>query len=70
MACRNIGVRTASSCYMHGGLFLGILQVSVLAIGLCLYPQSSCSGMFDMFSFFTKKQPPAPTTVHPALEGP
>ncbi len=67
MACRSIGVRAALSCKMRGGLFLGSLQVTVLAMGLCLYPLPSSSGIFDMFSFFTKKRPPAPTTVHPAL---
>ncbi len=68
MACRDIRVSAASSIRKERGLFPGVLQVTMLVIGLCLYPQPSSSGIFDMFSFFTKKRPPAPTTVQPALE--
>ncbi len=66
MACRGIRVR-ASSSHTDRGLFPGVLQVTMLVIGLCLYPQPSSSGIFDMFSFFAKKRTPAPTTVHPDL---
>ena len=67
MACRGIRVRASFSTHTDRGLFPGVLQVTMLVIGLCLYPLPSSSGIFDMFSFFTKKRPPAPTTVHPAL---
>ncbi len=69
MTCRDIRVSAASSSsHTDRSLLPGVFQVTMLVIGLCLYPQPSTSGIFDMFSFFGKKRPPAPTTVHPALE--